>query len=159
MPKFAANLTMLFTELPFMERFQAARAAGFEAVEYLFPYAFDKHELAAALAANGLQQVLHNLPAGNWDAGERGIACHPARQAEFRDGVARAIDYATALSCPRVNCLAGKLPDGVGPDAARAMRKAERENIPATIVCAGIPVYRHGELLVERVDWCDERSA
>lgn len=149
MPKFAANLTMLFTELPFMERFQAARAAGFEAVEYLFPYAFDKHELAAALAANGLQQVLHNLPAGNWDAGERGIACHPARQAEFRDGVARAIDYATALSCPRVNCLAGKLPDGVGPDAARACFVDNLRYAAGELKNAGIT------LLIEPINYYD----
>ncbi|MDM0115847.1 hydroxypyruvate isomerase [Variovorax sp. J22R133] len=112
MPKFAANLTMLFTELPFMERFEAAAKAGFKAVEYLFPYPFPKEELAAALKANGLTQVLHNLPAGNWDGGERGIACHPDRVTEFREGVARAIEYATALGCPQVNCLAGKLPVG-----------------------------------------------
>src|SRR5689334_4557528 len=92
MPKFAANLTMLFNELPFMQRFEAAAKAGFKAVEYLFPYAYDKKELAAALHANGLAQVLHNLPAGNWDGGERGIACHPDRVGEFREGVARAID-------------------------------------------------------------------
>jgi len=119
MPKFAANLTMLFTELPFMQRFEAAAKAGFEAVEYLFPYAFAKEELAAALKAHGLKQVLHNLPAGDWDAGERGIACHPDRVQEFRDGVPRAIDYATALGCPQVNCLAGKLPAGVSEADAR----------------------------------------
>ncbi|MGR4872019.1 hydroxypyruvate isomerase [Variovorax sp. LARHSF232] len=119
MPKFAANLTMLFTELPFMQRFEAARKAGFEAVEYLFPYPFPKQELAAALTANGLKQVLHNLPAGNWDAGERGIACHPDRVGEFREGVARAIEYAGALGCPQVNCLVGKLPAGVSAQEAR----------------------------------------
>ncbi|ROZ76180.1 hydroxypyruvate isomerase [Ramlibacter sp. WS9] len=113
MPQFAANLTMLFTELPFMERFAAARAAGFDSVEYLFPYPFAKEDLAAALTVHGLRQVLHNLPAGNWDAGERGIACHPDRVAEFREGVARAIEYAIALKCPQVNCLAGKMPAGV----------------------------------------------
>lgn len=119
MPKFAANLTMLFNELPFMQRFEAAAKAGFQAVEYLFPYAFDKKELAAALRDNQLAQVLHNLPAGNWDGGERGIACHPDRTAEFREGVTRAIDYATALGCPQVNCLLGKLPEGVAPSDAR----------------------------------------
>ena len=119
MPKFAANLTMLFTELPFMQRFEAARKAGFEAVEYLFPYPFPKQELAAALTANGLKQVLHNLPAGDWDAGERGIACHPDRVGEFREGVARAIEYAGALGCPQVNCLVGKLPAGVSAQEAR----------------------------------------
>ena len=119
MPKFAANLTMLFNELPFMQRFEAAAKAGFKAVEYLFPYAYDKKELAAALHANGLEQVLHNLPAGNWDGGERGIACHPDRVGEFREGVARAIDYATALGCPQVNCLLGKLPEGLTNGDAR----------------------------------------
>jgi len=120
MPKFAANLTMLFTELPFMQRFEAAAKAGFEAVEYLFPYPFPKEELAAALKANGLKQVLHNLPAGDWDAGERGIGCHPDRVNEFRDGVARAIDYAGALGCPQVNCLLGKVPAGVSSQDAYA---------------------------------------
>ena len=119
MPKFAANLTMLFNELPFMQRFEAAAKAGFKAVEYLFPYAYDKKELAAALRTNGLEQVLHNLPAGNWEGGERGIGCHPDRTGEFREGVARAIDYATALGCPQVNCLLGKLPDGLTSADAR----------------------------------------
>ena len=120
MPQFAANLTMLFTELPFMERFAAARAAGFDAVEYLFPYAYPKEELAVALRANGLKQVLHNLPAGHWESGERGIACHPDRVTEFRDGVALAISYAKALDCPQLNCLAGKLPAGVLREHAHA---------------------------------------
>ena len=132
MPKFAANLTMLFTELPFMQRFEAAAKAGFEAVEYLFPYPFDRNELAAALKANGLVQVLHNLPAGDWDAGERGIACHPGRVSEFREGVARAIEYATTLGCPQLNCLVGKLPAGathqdVQPTLVENLRFAARE--------------------------------
>ena len=132
MPKFAANLTMLFTELPFMQRFEAAAKAGFEAVEYLFPYPFDKKELTAALRTNGLQQVLHNLPAGDWDQGERGIACHPDRTGEFREGIAVAIDYATALGCPQLNCLVGKVPAGVSTDAAHKtvvenLRLAARE--------------------------------
>lgn len=126
MPRFAANLTMLFTELPFMQRFEAAAKAGFKAVEYLFPYPFDKKELTAALRANGLQQVLHNLPAGNWEGGERGIACHPDRVGEFREGVGMAIDYATALGCPKLNCLLGKLPAGVSAEEAR---KAAVENL------------------------------
>ncbi|MFN4361103.1 MAG: hydroxypyruvate isomerase [Hylemonella sp.] len=120
MPKFAANLTMLFNELPFLERFAAAKAAGFEAVEYLFPYPFEKDALVQALKSNGLTQVLHNLPAGNWDAGERGIACHPDRVEEFRAGVDQAIAYATALGCRQVNCLAGKVPAGVSHAQAQA---------------------------------------
>lgn len=120
MPRFAANLTMLFNEVPFLQRFAAAREAGFEAVEYLFPYAWDKQELADQLKTHGLKQVLHNLPAGNWDAGERGIACHPDRVEEFRAGVDEAIAYATALGCGQVNCLAGKLLKGMDPLKAYA---------------------------------------
>jgi hydroxypyruvate isomerase len=119
MPKLAANLTMLFTEIDFLDRFDAAATAGFRGVEYLFPYAYDAKELSARLRAHGLEQVLHNLPAGDWSAGERGIACHPDRVEEFKRGVAQAIRYATALDCDRVNCLAGKVPAGVDPSAAR----------------------------------------
>lgn len=107
MPKFAANLTMMFNELPFLERFDAAAAAGFGAVEFLFPYDYPAQALRDRLDRNALQLVLHNLPAGDWGAGERGIACDPARVDEFRQGVDRAIEYAQALGCPRVNCLAG----------------------------------------------------
>ncbi|NHZ45908.1 TIM barrel protein, partial [Nitratidesulfovibrio liaohensis] len=109
MPRFAANLTMLFTELPFTERFAAARAAGFDTVEYLFPYDHVPEALAALLRDNGLSQVLFNLPAGDWAAGERGIAALPGREAEFRAGVDRAVAYAKALGVPRLNCLAGKV--------------------------------------------------
>lgn len=110
MPKFAANLTMLFGELPFTDRFAAAKAAGFSGVEYLFPYDFDKAELREQLQRHGLTQVLHNLPAGNWAGGERGIAILPDRVDEFRDGVKRAIDYAKALECRQLNCLVGIAP-------------------------------------------------
>jgi hydroxypyruvate isomerase len=115
MPRFAANLTMLFNEVPFLDRFERAAKAGFGAVEFLFPYAYDAAEIRQRLDAHGLQLVLHNLPAGNWDAGERGIACHPERVGEFREGVERAISYATALGVGQLNCLAGKAPPGV-PD-------------------------------------------
>jgi hydroxypyruvate isomerase len=119
MPKFAANLTMMFTERPFLDRFAAAAAAGFDAVEFMFPYDNDPNQLADILAAEGLTLVLHNLPAGDWADGERGIACHPARTSEFRAGVEQAIRYTTALRCPRVNCLAGIVPPGVGATEAR----------------------------------------
>ena len=119
MPRFAANLTMLFNEVDFLDRFAAAAGAGFRAVEYLFPYDYGKDQLAEKLAENGLSQVLHNLPAGDWAAGDRGIACHPERVGEFQDGVGRAIDYARALGCPRVNCLAGIAPLDAAPDALR----------------------------------------
>jgi hydroxypyruvate isomerase len=110
MPKFAANLTMLFAELPFLDRFEAAKAAGFSGVEYLFPYDFEKAALREELQQHGLTQVLHNLPAGNWAAGERGIAILRDRIDEFRDGVGRAIDYAKALDCRQLNCLVGIAP-------------------------------------------------
>ena len=119
MPKFAANLTMMFGEVDFLDRFQAAASAGFEGVEYLFPYEYEAERLAERLDANGLAQVLHNLPAGDWAAGERGIACHPDRAGEFQDGVGKAIEYAKALGCPQVNCLAGIVPRDVSARAAR----------------------------------------
>lgn len=119
MPRFCANLTMLYAEHGFLDRFAAARAGGFEAVEYMFPYAFPRERLAEALDRSGLVQVLHNLPAGDWDAGERGIACHPDRGGEFQDGVGRAIEYATALHCPQVNCLVGIPPAGTDPERVR----------------------------------------
>lgn len=126
MPRFAANLTMLFTEHPFLDRFEHAAKAGFEAVEFLFPYAFGAEEIRQRLQTFGLKLVLHNLPAGDWDAGERGIACHPDRTDEFREGVAKAISYATALGVGQLNCLAGKSPAGVG---AEVLRKTFVENL------------------------------
>ncbi len=116
MPKFAANLTMLFNEVDFLERFGAAAAAGFTAVEYPFPYAYEHEALVERLQAHGLQQILHNLPAGDWGAGERGIGCHPDRVGEFQDGVGSTIEYAHALGCAQVNCLAGIAPNGVAND-------------------------------------------
>ncbi|WP_418318494.1 hydroxypyruvate isomerase [Piscinibacter sakaiensis] len=119
MPRFAANLTMLFNEVPFLDRFEHAAKAGFKAVEFLFPYAFEAGEIRQRLDDNGLELVLHNLPAGDWDAGERGIACHPDRVAEFRDGVGKAIGYAKVLGVGQLNCLAGKAPAGVDDAALR----------------------------------------
>ena len=149
MPQFAANLTMLFTELPFMQRFEAAASAGFEGVEYLFPYAFDRNELAAALRANGLKQVLHNLPAGDWEAGERGLACHPERTGEFAEGIGMAIDYATALGCPQVNCLVGKLPVGVDAEAAHKVLVGNLRRAARALEAAGL------RLLIEPVNHFD----
>ena len=108
MPKFAANLTMLFTEHPFLERFERAARAGFQAVEYMFPYEEDVDGIARALREHKLTQVLFNLPAGNWGAGERGIAVDPHRREEFRHGVSQAIALAQRFGCRRVNCLVGK---------------------------------------------------
>src|SRR6476661_4492699 len=120
MPRYAANLTMLFNEVGFLDRFDAAARAGFSGVEYLFPYEYDKRELIGRLRQHRLTQVLHNLPAGNWAAGERGIACHPDRTAEFETGVEQALDYATTLECTQVNCLAGIVPPGVTAAEAHA---------------------------------------
>jgi hydroxypyruvate isomerase len=113
MPKLAANLTMLFNEVDFLDRFGEAARAGFKGVEFLFPYAYKASELAERLDANRLELVLHNLPAGNWEAGERGIACDPARKAEFQDGVGKAIEYAKALGVKQLNCLVGIKPQSV----------------------------------------------
>ncbi len=118
MPKFAANLTMLFTEHAFLDRFGAAAAAGFKGVEFLFPYAFEARDIATRLQDHGLELVLHNLPAGNWEAGERGIACHPDRIAEFENGVGDAIRYAKALNVKQLNCLVGIVPQGVSREQA-----------------------------------------
>ncbi|HJE23653.1 MAG TPA: hydroxypyruvate isomerase [Methylorubrum populi] len=112
MPQFAANLTMLFQEHDFLDRFEAAAQAGFRGVEFLFPYDYRKEAIHERLVRHELRLVLHNLPAGDWAAGERGIAVLPERRAEFRDGVARAIDYAGALGCDQINCLAGIAPEG-----------------------------------------------
>jgi hydroxypyruvate isomerase len=119
MPKFNANLTMLFNEVDFLDRFEAAAKAGFKGVEYLFPYAYPKEQLVERLQKHGLTQVLHNLPAGDWAAGERGIASIPGREGEFQDGVGEAIEYATALGCKQVNCLAGIPPAAASADTVR----------------------------------------
>ena len=116
MPRFAANLSMLYQEHAFLDRFAAAAKDGFGAVEYLFPYAFEPRELAMRLADNGLVQVLFNAPPGDWDAGERGLACLPGREQEFRDAFARALDYAGALACPRIHVMAGLAPADVPRD-------------------------------------------
>jgi hydroxypyruvate isomerase len=115
MPRFAANLTMLFNEVPFMERFGQAAMSGFKGVEFLFPYAYSAADIKYELKRNDLNLVLHNLPPGDWDAGERGIACLPDRVDEFRSGVQKAIDYAIALEVPQLNCLAGKAAADIDP--------------------------------------------
>jgi hydroxypyruvate isomerase len=120
MPRFAANLSMMFTEVPFLDRFARARAAGFAAVEFLFPYEHAPEEIAARLRDNGLQQVLFNAPPGDWAAGERGIAALPGRGAEFREGIAKALEYCAALSCPRLHVMAGLAPAGVPRDTLLA---------------------------------------
>lgn len=118
MPKFAANLSMLFTELGFLDRFGAASSAGFKGVEYVSPYDYPASQIAELLQKNKLTQVLFNLPPGNWAAGERGIGCHPDRVGEFQDGVGRAIDYAKVLGNKQINCLSGILSKDVAPEKA-----------------------------------------
>ena len=120
MPKLAANLTTLFNERDFLDRFRAAADAGFTAVECQSPYAYDPLVLKRKLAEHGLVQVLHNMPAGDWAGGERGIACLPDRVAEFEAGVDQAIGYAAALGCRQVNCLAGIRPPDLDVKDARA---------------------------------------
>jgi len=119
MLKFSANLTMLFNEVDFLGRFERAARAGFKGVEYLFPYAWQKEELTEKLGKYGLEQVLYNLPAGNWSAGERGVACLPQRVGEFQEGVGLAIEYAKVLKCPRLNCLVGIVPEDVPAEKVR----------------------------------------
>jgi hydroxypyruvate isomerase len=149
MPKFAANLTMLYNELPFLDRFAAAAEAGFTGVEYLFPYDFDKNELASRLKQHGLTQVLHNLPPGNWAAGERGIAILPERLTEFRESVARAIDYAGTLGCPQLNCLAGLTPKDAAPERLRETFVANLDYAARALKDAGI------KLLIEAINTRD----
>lgn len=149
MPKLAANLTMTFGEVPFLDRFAAAARAGFRAVEYLFPYEYDAAVLKAHLHEHRLTQVLHNLPAGDWAAGERGIACLPDRTAEFKAGVDQAIAYATALECERVNCLAGILPAAVSPADALRTFTGNVAYAAGRLKAAGI------QLLIEPINTTD----
>ncbi len=149
MPRFTANLSMLYGEVDFLDRFAAAAKDGFRGVEYLFPYDFPKETIAARLKENGLEQVLHNLPAGNWGGGERGIGCLPDRVDEFRAGVARAIDYATTLGCRQVNCLAGIAPAGVPADVLKATLVSNLKYAAAELKAAGI------RLLLEAINTRD----
>ncbi|QWW66945.1 2-oxo-tetronate isomerase [Rhizobium sp. WYJ-E13] len=116
MPKFSANLSFLYQDLAFLDRFAAAAKDGFGALEYLGPYAEPKEKVADALKANGLRQALFNVPSGDWAGGERGIACLPDRIEEFRNGISLALDYAKALACPQVNVISGLVPDGADLD-------------------------------------------
>lgn len=156
MPKFAANLSMMYPDLPFLERFQAAAKDGFAAVEYLFPYAFGKEELSARLKTNGLQQVLFNAPPGGTDAaliaqawnaaGDRGTAAIPGREAEFRAGVMLALDYARALDCPRIHLMAGLIPAG-------CERETMQRSYLANLRWAAAEAARHGcDVLIEPIN-------
>lgn len=149
MPKFCANLTMLFTELDFLDRFAAAARAGFSGVEYLFPYVATKERVAEKLHQHGLKQVLHNFPAGNWEKGDRGIAVHPDRIGEYKESVDRAVEYANALGCKQLNCLAGIPPSGVSASKAR-------ETFVSNLKYAAPRLAKHGiNLLIEPVNTFD----
>jgi hydroxypyruvate isomerase len=148
MPRFAANLSMMYTEHPFLERFAAAARDGFDAVEYLFPYADPAHELAARLGTHGLQQVLFNGPPGDWDHGERGLACLPGREDEFRRGfLEQALPYAQALRCPRIHVMAGIAPHD-------ADRSRLRDTYLANLAWATAQAP-HLQLLVEPINTRD----
>ena len=121
MPRFAANLSMMFDEVDFLDRFAAAREQGFQAVEFLFPYAYPKADLAQRLKDQGLQQVLINTPAGDWEKGERGLAAQPGRETEFRHTMETALEYAVALNRPRIHVMAGLVPTGADPAIYRAI--------------------------------------
>jgi hydroxypyruvate isomerase len=149
MPKFAANLTMLFNEVGFLDRFQAAAAAGFSAVEYLFPYEYPPQQLAERLRANRLTQVLFNLPAGDWGRAERGIACLPDRIPEFRDGVGQALQYAQVLGCRQLNCLAGIAPPGSVPEELGRTLVSNLKFAAAELQRAGV------KLLIEPINTYD----
>jgi hydroxypyruvate isomerase len=149
MPRFCANLSLLFTEQPFVGRYGAAARAGFTGVECHFPYGVPAEALADELQAHQLEQVLFNLPPGNWAAGERGIACLPDRVDEFEAGVAQALDYARVLDCRRINCLAGLAPDGA--DRAELLAVMERN-----LRFAARALSRQGiELMVEPINTRD----
>jgi hydroxypyruvate isomerase len=149
MPRFAANLTMLFNEAPFLERFERAAQAGFKAVEFLFPYDYPVEQLKDALDRNKLALVLHNLPAGDWAAGERGIGCHPDRVAEFRAGVDKAITYASTLGVRQLNCLAGIKPANVSDADARKTLVDNLKYAAPRLQAAGI------RLLIEPINTYD----
>jgi hydroxypyruvate isomerase len=149
MPRLAANLSMLFNEVEFLDRFEAAASSGFKGVEFLFPYAFPKEQIAERLRKHGLVQVLHNLPPGDWTRGERGIACLPDRVGEFQDGVGQAIDYALTLGCKQLNCLSGIGPPGMAADRLEATLVANLRFAADKLAAAGI------RLLIEPINTFD----
>ncbi|MDY0976422.1 hydroxypyruvate isomerase [Massilia sp. CFBP9012] len=149
MTRLAANLTMLFNEVDFLDRFEHAARAGFRGVEFLFPYAYRLDDIAARLDANRLELVLHNLPAGDWAGGERGIACHPGRKAEFEDGVGAAIEYARGLGVKQLNCLAGIVPPGVPLEEAYLTLASNLEFAAGKLKSEGI------RLLIEPINTFD----
>ncbi|MFF7558345.1 2-oxo-tetronate isomerase [Streptomyces pseudovenezuelae] len=152
MPRFAANLSMMYTEHDFLNRFATASADGFEAVEYLFPYAYDTTELRRRLDDHGLEQALFNAPPGAWESGERGMAALPGREAEVRSGVDRALEYAAALGCPRVHLMAGL----VRPDAPPVERAQHRDTYLTNLSWAAERAAAVGvDILIEPINGRD----
>ena len=149
MPRFAANVSMMYTEVPFIERFAACARDGFEAVEFLFPYAFAPHSLRAELDRHGLRQVLFNAPPGDFDKGERGIASLPGREEEFRQGIDTAIRYAQALGCPRIHVMAGLVQD-------EGQRSSQRQRYIDSLGQAARRCAAHGlTVLIEPINTRD----
>ncbi|CAN7390651.1 MULTISPECIES: 2-oxo-tetronate isomerase [Duganella] len=149
MPKFAANLSMLYADAPFLDRFALAHASGFDAVEFLFPYAYEAEQLQQRLRRHQLKLVLFNLPCGDWNAGDRGMACDPRRIEEFRAGVQSALDYARELDVTQLHCMAGKLPAGLEPERARATYVDNLRYAAAQLAPHGI------NLLIEPINYYD----
>ncbi len=149
MPKFNANLSMMYNEVDFLDRFSAAAKSGFKGVEFLFPYAYDKQQLVDLLQKNHLQVILFNGPPGNWEAGDRGLACDPSRVGEFQESIGKAVDYARALKCPQIHCMAGLKPRGVNEEK---MRNA----YIAYLQFAGKELAKHNlKLLIEAINTRD----
>jgi len=149
MPHFAANLTMMFNEVPFPQRFAAAAKAGFKAVEFLFPYDYPAADVARWLKEAGLKNVLFNMPPGDWASGERGLASLPGREEEFRAGVARALEYAKALGTPRLHAMAGLLPRGAERSRHQAVYVANLRHAAEVLAGHGI------DLLIEPINTRD----
>ncbi len=149
MPRFAANLTMMYGEYPFPDRFAAAAKDGFTAVEYLFPYEYRANDLAKWLHEHGLVQVLFNAPPGNWAAGERGLAGVPGKEDVFRAGIHTALEYAQTLGCPKIHVMAGAQPAGVERAAMRSAFKANLAWAAELAALAGI------KLLIEPINTRD----
>jgi 2-dehydrotetronate isomerase len=149
LPKFAANLSMMFNEVPFLDRFAAAATAGFAGVEYLFPYEHPVESIEHLLHQHQLENVLFNLPPGDWASGERGITCLPGREAEFREGVETAIRYATGLRTTRLHAMAGVVPEGADAEAVKATYIQNLKHAAAELAPHGIT------LLIEAINTRD----
>jgi hydroxypyruvate isomerase len=149
MPKLNANLSMMFNEVPFLERFAAAAKSGFKGVEFLFPYEFEAAQIGERLEKHRLQMVLFNMPPGDWNAGDRGLACDPGKIGAFQDAVGQALSYARSLNCRQIHCMAGLKPRGVAEDKLR-------ETYLANVQFAAREAAKHGiNVLIEAINTRD----